>query len=101
MSSSGFEPVICLGVGATFEDHNRISKNTALDLGKNLLERDQEVDTLLYSCPHWPLADTVEILEKMYNVTIVSSFNAIIGEGLRSCGIKDQFQENGRLLREY
>jgi maleate cis-trans isomerase len=101
LSDSGFEPVICLGVGATFEDYNRISKNTALDLGRNLLEKDQEIDTLLYSCPHWPLADTVEILEKTYNVTVVTSFNAIIWEGLRSCGIKDQIHENGRLLREY
>ncbi|MEK9683368.1 MAG: hypothetical protein VW226_02365 [Rhodospirillaceae bacterium] len=100
LAESGFEPVLCIGAGANFEDYNRIPEGTALRLGRELLETDKGIDTLLYSCPHWPLSDVVESLEKNNQVTVVTSLHAIVWEGLRGCGISTSIQNGGRLLRE-
>jgi len=100
LAEAGFEPIASAGAGAVFEDYNRIPDTLALRLGREMVEAHPEIDTLLYSCPHWPVAGAIEPLEQSFDVTVVTSLHAIIREGLRSCGITGPIEGHGRLLRE-
>lgn len=101
MAMAGFNAVASRGAGAAFEGYNRIPDGEAYRLGCELVAENPEIDTLLFSCPHWAVSSAVEALEQECDVTVVTSLHAIIREGLRGCGIEDRLSGHGRLLREF
>ena len=101
MRDDGLEPLGNRSAGATFEDYNRVPPEVALTLGRELMEEDPDIDTLLYSCPHWATTHAIEPLEQEFDVNVVTSLQAIAWEGLRKCGIDDRIEGYGRLLREH
>ena len=101
LRDDGLEPMGNRSAGATFEDYNRIPDNVAYDLGRDLVEENPDIDTLLYSCPHWAVTQAIEPLEQDLGVSVVTSLQAITWEALRKCGIGDRVDGYGKLLREH
>lgn len=101
MRDDGLEPLGNRSAGATFEDYNRIPPEVAMTLGRELVAESPEIDTLLYSCPHWATTHAIEPLEWELGVNVVTSLQAITWEGLRKCGIDDRIDGYGKLLREH
>jgi maleate isomerase len=98
---NGMIPSGSVGAGAEVEDYNRIPPERALDLGRALKRDNPELDTLLYTCPHWPQVHAIEPLEAELGVNVVTSLQAIAWDGLRLAGIKDRIGGYGRLLRDH
>ena len=96
-----FEAMGVKAAGTSPEDYNRIPPASALYLGRSLLKERPEIDTLLYSCPHWMVTHAIEPLEQEFGVNVVTSLQAICWEGMRKCGILDSIEGYGKLLREH
>jgi maleate isomerase len=101
LRDDGLEPMGNRSAGATFEDYNRIPETAAYELGRSLVEESPEIDTLLYSCPHWAVTQAIEPLERDLGINVVSSLQAITWEGLRKCGIDDRIDGYGKLFRDH
>ena len=101
MRDDGLEPLGNRSAGATFEDYNRIPPDAAITLGRELVEENPEIDTLLYGCPHWATTHAIETLERELGINVVTSLQAIAWEGLRKCGIEDRIDGYAKLLREH
>jgi maleate isomerase len=101
MRDDGLETLGIKSAGAIFEDYNRIPADAALRLGRELVAENPDIDTLLYSCPHWMVTHAIEPLERDLGINVVTSLQAITWEGLRKCGIEDRIEGYGRLLHEH
>jgi maleate isomerase len=97
----GMIPSGSLGAGAELEDYNRIPKEAALTLGRELKRDHPELDTLLFTCPHWAQVHAIEPLEAELGINVVTSLQAITWDGLRLAGIDDPIDGYGRLLRDH
>jgi maleate isomerase len=60
-----------------------------------------DADTIFYPNPHWSVIDDIEEIERELNVNVVASWQAIVWEALRQCGINDRVDGFGKLLREH
>ena len=101
LRDDGLEPMGNRSAGATFEDYNRIPDDVAYGLGRELKEAVPEIDSLLYSCPHWAVTHAIEPLERDLGVSVITSLQAIAWEGLRKCGIEDRIDGYGKLLSQH
>ncbi len=86
---------------AKLEDYNRIPPETALRLGREMMQEHPDIDTLIFGCPHWATIPAIEPLEQEFGVNVVTALQAIIWEGMRLAGVNDKVQGYGRLFREF
>lgn len=86
---------------AKLEDYNRIPPETALRLGREIMQEHPDIDTLIFGCPHWATIPAIEPLEQEFGVNVVTALQAIIWEGMRLAGVNDKVQGYGRLFREF
>jgi maleate isomerase len=87
--------------GAVLEDYNRIPPEKALELGRELMREQPDIDTLIYGCPHWATVPAIEPLEQEFGVNVVTALQAIIWEGMRLSGVNDRVEGYGKLFREH
>jgi maleate isomerase len=86
--------------GETVTDLGRMPIETALNMGRKLKASQPHADTIWYSCPHWAVADAIDVLERELEVSIVTANQAIVWHALRRCGVNDRIEGYGRLCRE-
>lgn len=86
---------------AKLEDYNRIPPETALRLGREIMQEHPDIDTLIFGCPHWATIPAIEPLEQEFGVNVVTALQAIIWEGMRLAGVNDKVQGYGKLFREH
>jgi maleate cis-trans isomerase len=86
---------------ARLQEYNRIPPSTALELGRELLREQPDIDTLIYGCPHWATIESIEPLEQEFGVNVVTALQAIIWEGMRLSNVGDKVKGYGRLFREF
>lgn len=101
LRGSGLIPTGCIGAEAVHEDFHLIPKSRAYELGAALKRQNPQLDTILFGCPHWYVADAIEPLERDFGVNVVTALQAVVWEGLRRAGIDDRVKGYGRLLRDY
>ena len=97
----GCEVLGSTALGVEFRQLGRVSRDSARDLGRELLKKYPEADTILLQSPHWPVIEAIEPLEREFGVTVLSSIQAILWEGLRRAGVDDRLSNGGRLLRDF
>lgn len=103
-SGSMEDGMVLLGrkhANAKLEDYNRIPPETALRLGREMMQEHPDIDTLIFGCPHWATIPAIEPLEREFGVNVVTALQAIIWEGMRLGGVNDKVQGYGRLFREF
>lgn len=103
-SGSMDEGMILLGrkhANASLHEYNRIPPSKALELGRELMREQPDIDTLIYGCPHWATIEAIEPLEQEFGVSVVTALQAIVWEGLRLAGVDDRVEGHGKLLREH
>lgn len=103
-SGSMEDGMVLLGrkhANAKLEDYNRIPPETALRLGREIMQEHPDIDTLIFGCPHWATIPAIEPLEQEFGVNVVTALQAIIWEGMRLGGVNDKVQGYGRLFREF
>jgi maleate isomerase len=101
LSRAGFEYVGCAGAGYDAYNLGSIPVGTALELGRQVMREHPEADSILVSCPHWPVNTSIDAMERELGVNVVSSSSSIIWNALRMCGVDDRIDGFGRLLREF
>jgi maleate isomerase len=52
-------------------------------------------------CPHYAVINTIEALEVEFDITVMTSLQAIVWNALRRCGVDDRIEGYGRLLRDF
>jgi maleate cis-trans isomerase len=97
----GFEKSSVKGAGYTGPTLGRMPPNAALALGRELLEMDPKADAIWFPCPHWAVAESIELLEQSLGVAVVTALQAITWHALRRCNVNDKIDSFGRLLREF
>jgi maleate isomerase len=86
---------------ARLQEYNRIPPETALRLGRELMQEQPDIDTLIFGCPHWATIEAIEPLEQEFGVSVVTALQAIVWEGMRLAGVKDRVEGYGRLFRDH
>ena len=99
--SDQMELITIKHANAVLENYNRIPAEKALELGRELVHEHPEIDTLIYTCPHWATIDAIEPLEQEFGVNVITALQAIAWEGMRLAGVDDKVQGYGRLFREH
>ena len=89
------------GAGYSATELGLVPRDTALAMGRALLEHDPTADTIWLPCPHWAVAESIEPLEKLLGVNVVTAHQAITWHALRRCDVADAIPGYGRLLREF
>ncbi len=97
----GFEKSSVKGAGYTGPELGRTPRNTAIALGRALIEADPKADSLWLPCPHWSVAEAIEPLEQELGIPVVSALQATVWHALRRCNVNDKVAGYGRLLREF
>jgi maleate cis-trans isomerase len=101
MREFGLEPLGCARANAKFIELGQVPDEVAPALGREIMEKFSDVDTVYYSCPHWAMVGAIDALEKEFGVTVVQPIQAIIWQALRRSGVNDSIQGYGRLLRDF
>jgi maleate isomerase len=97
----GCEVLGATGWGSAFNQIGRIPRHAAIDMGRELMQKHPDADTILFPSPHWPTAGALDVLEREFGVNCMSAHQAIVWDALRRCGIKDRIEGFGRLFREF
>jgi maleate isomerase len=97
----GFEKSSVLGAGSTGPQLGRVPRNAALALGRALLKADPKADAIWLPCPHWAVAESIDMLEQELGVSVIGALQAITWNALRRCKVNDRIEGYGRLLREF
>jgi maleate isomerase len=97
----GSEVLDVLEWGSPFNQIGRIPREAALELGRKVLKKNPDADTMMFPSPHWPVIDAIAPLEEEFGVTVLSSIQIIIWDALRRTGIDDKFDGFGRLFKEF
>jgi maleate cis-trans isomerase len=84
-----------------FRQIAQIRPSIALDLGRQAMRAHPDADTIMFPSPHWPVVDAIDELEREFDVSVMSSLQAIVWHALRLTGIDDRIGGFGRLLREF
>jgi len=82
-------------------DLGKIPLETSVELCRNLKKLYPDADTIWLPCPHWAISEVVQAIEKELGVTVVTANQAITWQAMRLCGIPEQVNDYGRLLREF
>jgi maleate cis-trans isomerase len=97
----GCETLGAMGWGNPFNQIGRTPRNAALKMGRELMRKHPEADTIIFPSPHWPTLEAIEPLEKEFGVNVMSALQVIVWDALRRLGIDDKIPGAGRLFREF
>jgi maleate cis-trans isomerase len=97
----GFEHTGTIGAGKTATEIGGLPIETPLELARRIVQQYPETDTVHLSCPHWPVLDALESIERELGVKAVGASQAIFWKAFRMCGVEDRFEGFGCLLREF
>jgi maleate isomerase len=89
------------GWGSAFNQIGRIPRHAAIDMGRAMMKKHPNADSILFPSPHWPTAGALDLLEGEFGVSCMSAHQAIVWDALRRCGIDDRIDGFGRLFREF
>lgn len=87
--------------GSAFNRIGGIPDDAALKMARELMKAHPDADTIMFPSPHWPVIHAIEPLEREFGVTVMSSIQAILWQGLRLAGIKDSISGYGRLFKDF
>ena len=97
----GCEVLGATGWGSAFNQIGRIPRHAALTMGRELMRRHPDADSILFPSPHWPVIGAIEPLEREFGVNVVTALHTIVWDALRRVGIDDRIDGYGRLLRDF
>jgi maleate isomerase len=97
----GCEVLGATGWGSPFNQIGSIPRHAALEMGRALMKKHPEADSILFPSPHWPTAGALDILERELGVNCMAAHQAIVWHALRRCGVNDRIDGFGRLFREF
>lgn len=97
----GCEVLGATGWGSPFNQIGGIPRHAALEMGRALMKKHPEADSILFPSPHWPTADALDVLERELGVNCMAAHQAIVWHALRRCGVDDRIEGFGRLFREF
>jgi maleate isomerase len=97
----GCEVLGATGWGSPFNQIGRIPRHAAIDMGRALMKKHPEADSILFPSPHWPTAGALDALEREFGVNCMAAHQAIVWDALRRSGVNDRIEGFGRLLREF
>jgi maleate isomerase len=97
----GCEVLGATGWGSAFNQIGRIPRKAALEMGRELMRRHPDADSILLPSPHWPTIGAIEPLEQEFGVNVMTALQAIVWHALRSAGVNDRIEGYGRLFREF
>jgi maleate isomerase len=97
----GCEVLGATGWGSPFNQIGRIPRYAAVEMGRALMKKHPDADSILFPSPHWPTAGALDVLEREFGVNCMSAHQAIVWHALRRCGVNDRICGFGRLLREF
>jgi maleate isomerase len=97
----GCEVLGATGWGSAFNQIGRIPRKAALEMGRELMRRHPDADSILLPSPHWPTIGAIEPLEQEFGVNVMTALQAIVWHALRSVGVNDRIEGYGRLFREF
>jgi maleate isomerase len=97
----GCEVLGATGWGSAFNQIGRIPRTAALEMGRELMRRHPDADSILLPSPHWPTIGAIEPLEREFGVNVMTALQAIVWHALRSVGVNDRIEGYGRLFREF
>jgi maleate isomerase len=97
----GCEVLGATGWGSPFNQIGGIPRHAALEMGRALMKKHPEADSILFPSPHWPTAGALDVLERELGVNCMAAHQAIVWHALRRCGVNDRIEGFGRLFREF
>jgi maleate isomerase len=97
----GCEVLDVLEWGSPFNQIGRIPREAALELGRKMLRKNPDADTMMFPSPHWPVIEAIAPLEEEFGVTVLSSIQIIVWDMLRRTGVNDKLEGFGRLFKEF
>jgi maleate isomerase len=97
----GCEVLGATGWGSAFNRIGRIPRTAALEMGRELMRRHPDADSILLPSPHWPTIGAIEPLEQEFGVNVMTALQAIVWYALRSVGVNDRIEGYGRLFRQF
>lgn len=97
----GLEPLGWECLNTTFIKLGEVDEEQVLESGRALCRSYPEMDTVYMFCPHYAVINTIDTLEREFDVTVMTSLQAIVWNALRRCNINDRIEGYGRLLREF
>jgi maleate isomerase len=97
----GCEVLDVIAWGSKFNQIGRIPREAALELGRKVLRKHPDADTMMFPSPHWPVIEAIAPLEEEFGVTVLSSIQIIVWDALRRTGIDDKLDGFGRLFKEF
>ncbi len=95
------ETLGAMAFGSPFNQIGRIPRDGALQLGRALMKKYPDADTIIMPSPHWPTIESIEPLEKEFGVNVMTALQVIVWDALRRCGINDKIEGYGRLFSEF
>jgi maleate isomerase len=97
----GLEPMGWVCLDTTFIELGRMDEERVLEAGRRLCRAHPGMDTVYMFCPHYAVINTIDVLEREFGVTVMTSLQAIVWNALRRCGVDDRIDGFGRLFREF
>lgn len=88
-----------LGAGYPADRLGRVPLSTAMQLARKLMKQAPEADTLWLPCPHWAVAESIQPIEETFGIHVVTAHQSITWHALRRCGVADEIEGFGKLLR--
>ena len=97
----GLEPLGWECLNTIFIKLGEMGEDQVLEAGRALCRNNPGLDTIYMFCPHYAVINTIDILEREFGVTVMTSLQAIVWNALRRCGVTDRIEGYGRLFRDF
>lgn len=97
----GLHPAGSFGGGSSLAELPCLPIEAAFQWGRAAAQKFPDADTLLFPCPHWPVAGAIAPLEAELGVNVVTNLQATVWKTLRMCGLNEPVPGFGRLLEDH
>ena len=99
MEGSGFEVLAIKGLGITRNlDLTRVPFYAPYQLGLEVFRQTKGAEGIYFPCSRWPVAGSIDPLERDLGIPVVTNVQATVWFGLKSMGIKEPIMGYGALL---
>jgi maleate isomerase len=98
---AGCEVLGISGWGTVLPKFGAVPRDAAYEMGRTLLQKYPEADSLLLPSTQWPTVEAIGALEKEFGVNVITTTQAAIWDGLRIAGVTDKIEGYGRLFSEF
>ena len=78
-----------------------VPRDAALEMGRTLLKKHPDADTIFLPSMQWPTIEAIAPLEQEFSVNVITATQAAIWDGLRLAGVTDRIEGYGRLFSEF